>query len=275
MKPIWKGSLSFGLVSIRIRLYSAVQEHVIGFKLLHKKCNEPISYKRWCNHCKKEIEWSDVVKGLKLEDGSYFITTQENLKQLKPHTTDTIDIVEFAAKSQIEAVYLEHHYYMAPEKGNEKAFFLFKKVLEQSGKVAIGNFVMRDKQYICTIDPYQEILLLTTLNYAYEIRPVSQIQDLPKQPALNPAELKLAAQLVNQLTVKKLNLEKYKDTFALQLKNAIKKSKTKQIAPKKQRKEKPAPVKKEKDSSLLAHLRASLVAPGKSGTVAHARGTKK
>ena len=82
MKSIWKGSISFGLVTIPVRLYSAVQEHAIGFTLLHNKCHTPIFYKRWCDHCKKEVAWADVVKGLKLESGSYAILTQEKLKAL-------------------------------------------------------------------------------------------------------------------------------------------------------------------------------------------------
>ena len=174
MKSIWKGSISFGLVTIPVRLYSAVQEHVLGFKMLHNKCHTPITMKRWCDHCKKEVAWDDIVKGLKLEDGSYFILTQEKLKELKPTTTDAISIVEFVDASQIQAIYLEHHYYLGPEKSGENAFFLFKKALEDSGKVAIGTFVMRDKEYACVINPYSKTLLLTTLNYAYEIRDIAR-----------------------------------------------------------------------------------------------------
>jgi len=272
MKSIWKGSISFGLVTIPVRLYSAVQEHVLGFKLLHSKCHTPISYERWCDHCKKEVGWDDIVKGLKLENGSYFILTQEKLKELKPVKTDAISIVEFVDASEIEPIYLEHHFYLGPEKEGEKAFFLFKKALEDSGKVAIGTFVMRDKEYACVINPYSDTMLLTTLNYAYEIRDIKDVPNLQAPQKLASAELKLAAELIDRLTVKKFNLGQFKDTFAEQLKAAIKKGKKKIGA---KQKEKVAPrKKKEKDKTLVTALRASLIAPARGGEMAHAKGAK-
>lgn len=275
MKSIWRGSLSFGLVSIRVRLYSAVKEHAISFKLLHNKCQEPVAYERWCKHCNKQISWEDVVRGFKLEDGSYFILTQEKIKELKPESTDTIDIIEFAPASQIDTIFLEHHYYLAPEKGSEKAFFLFKSALESAGKVAIGTFVMRDKQYACVINPYEKTMLLTTLNYLYEIKPISQVPELAQleEQKINAAHLKLALQLIGQLTVKKFNLGQFKDTFVQELKEAIKKGKREKVSPAKRRRPLPSTKKKEKDS-LIENLRASLIAPGRSGEVAHARGAK-
>ncbi len=275
MKTIWKGSLSFGLVTIPIRLYSAIQEHAISFTLLCKKCHMPITYERWCKGCNKEVAWQDVVKGLRLEDGSYFILTQEKLRALKPETTDTISIVEFVSATQIQPIYLEHHYYLAPDKENEQAFFLFKKALEVSGKVAIGTFVMRDKQYACVINPYEKIMLLSTLNYSYEIRDINEVpyaKNVPKK--LESAELKLAAQLIDQLTAKKFNLAQFKDTFAQQLKAAIKKGKREKGVSRK-RTGPAVEKKKEKNKTLIANLRASLIAPGRGGEVAHARGKKR
>lgn len=276
MKSIWKGSISFGLVTIPVRLYSAVQEHAIGFTLLHNKCHTPIFYKRWCDHCKKEVAWADVVKGLKLENGSYAILTQEKLKALKPKTTDSISIVEFVDANQIEPIYLEHHYYLGPEKAGEKSFYLFLAALEKSGKVAIGTFVMREKQYLCVINPYENTLLLTTLNYAYEIRPLAEVPNLTEIPKkLETAELKLAQDLIGALSKKKFDLDKFKDTFAQELKAALKSTKKEKISKKKKEKV-PIVVKKQKDeSSLMTALRASLKAPGKGGHTAYAKKGKK
>lgn len=276
MKSIWKGSLSFGLVTIPVRLYSAVQEHAIGFTLLHAKCHTPIFYKRWCEHCKKEVAWADVVKGLKQENGSYAILTQEKLKALKPKTTDTISIIEFVNADQIEPIYLEHHYYVGPEKAGEKSFYLFQAALEKSGKVAIGVFVMREKQYLCVINPYENAMLLTTLNYAYEIRSLAEVPHLKEQPQkLAVSELKLAQNLIAALSKKKFDLSKFKDTFAQQLKAALKSVKKEKITKKKKEKE-VAPVKKQKDeSSLMTALRASLKAPGKNSQVAYAKKGKR
>lgn len=275
MKSIWKGSISFGLVTIPVRLYSAVQEHAIGFTLLHNKCHTPIFYKRWCDHCKKEVAWADVVKGLKLENGSYAILTQEKLKSLKPKTTDTISIIEFVDADQIEPIYLEHHYYLGPEKAGEKSFYLFQAALEKSGKVAIGMFVMREKQYICVINPYENTMLLTTLNYAYEIRSLAEVPNLKEQPKrLETSELRLAQDLIAALSKKKFDLSQFKDTFAQELKAALKSTKKEKVTKKRKEKSVEKP-KATKESSLMTALRASLKAPGKGGQVAYAKKGKK
>lgn len=262
MKSVWNGSISFGLVSIGVHMYSAVQEHLLGFKLLCKKCHTPIHYERWCNHCNKEVSWNDTVKGLKLTDGSYFIVTQATLHELKPVKTETIDIHECIDSAQLKLIYLERHYYVAPSKIGEKPYFLFKKALENSHKVAIGTFVMRDKEYVCAITPYEDALLLSTLNYDYEIRSTSAIAELKTIPKIQPQELKLAQQLIDQLATKTFVLSRYKDTFAQELKKAIKKQSKKSKPARKEKKvEKP---KRSKEKDLTAKLRASLQAPARS-----------
>lgn len=277
MKSIWKGSISFGLVSIPVRLYSAIQAHALSFKMLHAKCHTPVQYERWCSHCKKKVEWSQIVKGYKLENGEYVVLTQEKLQQLRPQTTDTISIIEFVATSSIEPIYLEHHFYLGPEKAGEKSFNLFKKALQDSRKVAIGTFVMRDKEYACMINPYGDAMLLSTLNYSYEIRDVAEVPNLGSVKKLSPAEIALAKQLIDKLTVKKFNLTQFKDTFAEQLKAVLKKSKKEKILKTKKPSEKSVVVKKkkEKEPSLATALRASLIAPGKSGEIARAKTAKK
>lgn len=177
-RAVWKGSINFGLVSISIELFTAIQPHVLGFKLLHSVCNTPIANKRWCPHCDREIAWEEVVKGLKLPDGSYFIITPDNLKKLKSQKTDTVDIMEFVDLAAISPVYYDQHYYMAPQKSTEKAFFLFAKALAKRNWAAIGQFVMRDKEYVCLLQPYGNALLLTTLNYEYEIKHIPKLMNL-------------------------------------------------------------------------------------------------
>lgn len=132
MKAIWQGTLSFGLVNIPVSLYSAVEAQALGFTMLCATCNNPITYKRWCNHCEKEVEWSNIVKGLKIKKDTYFVLTQENLHKLKPTKTDAINIVEFVDPSLIDPIYLEKHYYLAPKKRAKKhIFFLYKPYLHQ------------------------------------------------------------------------------------------------------------------------------------------------
>jgi DNA end-binding protein Ku len=257
MKISWKGSLYFGLVTIAIELYSAIQHHRLGFKLLHAKCHHPITYHRWCNHCKKEVEWKDIEKGIKLDDGSFFIITQENLKKLKPEKSDIISIIQFIDEHTVDTLLLDEHYYVAPSsKTSSQSFFLFIAALTRMKKVAIGQFVLRDKEHVCVIRPYNNILLLTTLNYAYEIKKIPQVAK-PRHK-ISSQELKLAEQLIKKLDRKTFDITDFKDTFADKLKRKIKSVK-KGIKPKKG-KEKIEKAKTTEPSrpSLLKALEASL-----------------
>lgn len=226
MKALFKGSLSFGLVTIDVALYSAIQEHVISFTLLCAKCKTPITYKRFCDHCNKEIQWNDVVKGLKLKNGSYYIFTQEQLKSLKPEKSPTIEITEFIDQSQLSIIYFDKHYYLAPQGKQTTAFSLFCQVLQKTGKVAVATFVMHDKEHVCSITPFKNILLLTTLHYAYEIRSVDSLEKLVHNPKINSAQLELAHDLVAKFSRTQFKLAAYKDSFAQKLLDAIKKGKS-------------------------------------------------
>jgi len=222
MKIIWKGSIAFGLVSIPIRLYSAVESHALGFTLLHETCKTPLEYRRWCPHCKKEVKWDQTVKGMKKPDGKYLVLSQETIKKLRPEKTEAIQIVEFVDADQVDVIYLDNHYYLSPGADADTPFALFMTALEKLSKVAIGRFVMRDKEYTCMIQPYKEYLLLTTLHYAYEIRGVEDLA-FTKKVKLQPTELKLAKEFIKKLSVKKFDMSQFKDTFAQEIKALLKK----------------------------------------------------
>lgn len=264
MKSIWNGTITFGLVSIPVRLFTAVetQSSLFKFKMLCAKCHEPITYERYCKHCGKQVEWKDIVKGLKLDDGTYFIVTPEKLKELKPEKTDTITIFEFVDISKVSLIYYDAHYYLAPEKKSERAYILFLMALQKSNKVALAKFVMKDKEYICALSPYQDILLLTTLNYTYEIRDYAKISPLVNPDALDisKAELDLALLLINQITAKKFDISGLRDEYSIKLEKAIKQGK-KIKAPKELEQKKQPKIKKEE--SLLALLKSSLKEPAK------------
>jgi len=255
MKAIWTGSLSFGLVNISITLHSAIMPHSPGFTLLCDTCFTPITYQRWCSSCDKDVSWQHTVKGLKQPDGNYFILTKENLEQLRPGKKQYINMLQFVPKNEIEIIYLDAHYYVAPAKKNEKEFYLFHQALVNSGLVAIGSFVMHEKEHICAIMPYQEILLLNTLNYAYEIKDAAQLTIDQKKPATTTQELALAEKLIKQFTRKKFDLSQFKDTFKNKLTEMIKAQKKtgKKIAKKIVQKKA-----NDKEAPLLSALRASL-----------------
>lgn len=262
MKAIWNGTLSFGLVTIPVHLVGAIKRHSLGFKLLCKTCKNPIVYERWCKHCKKEVAWNDIIKGLELPDGTLFTITHEKLKALKPLKSDKLIIHEFVPKEQLELLYGDEHYYLIPSPQSERAYLLLYKAIVETERIAIATFIMREKEHLCAITPYKSILLITTLHYAYEIQPVP----LQIKPALfnSPEirkELSLARDLVTKFSSDRFNLNKYKDTFAQRLLAAIKENKHKKKGTTKIKAKKEPGIVATK--STLAHaLKASLKAAG-------------
>jgi DNA end-binding protein Ku len=223
MKPIWKGSLTFGLVTFPIKVYSAIQSTTLGFRLLHAKCHTPLEYQRYCPHCKKVIEWKDVVRGAELPDGTFFIITEEKLEALKPAKSDSIEIVEFINEEQIAPIYFDEHYYVAPGKVTNKAYFLFTESLQKLHVVGIAKFVLREKEYVCAIAPYENGILLSTLHYQYEIRPIENIETLSVTvvPKVTKEERKLAEELIGKMSKKTFDMKPFKDTFVEQIHEQI------------------------------------------------------
>jgi DNA end-binding protein Ku len=225
MKAIWTGSISFGLVEIPIKVSSAIQSQIFSFHVLHAVCHTRLEYQRWCPKCQEEVPWQDTVKGYEQENGSYRIFTKEELDRYKPEKTDRIDMIAFVPKGLIQDIFQQNHYYVLPDKANNKSYFLFHMALQMSGLVGIGRFVMREKEYLCTIETYEEGLLLNTLYYEYEIRPLAGIQEFKKIPKVANSEVKLASLLIAQMTTKKFDMSAYKDTYAEQLMKALKSKK--------------------------------------------------
>ncbi|HZX44570.1 MAG TPA: Ku protein [Candidatus Nanoarchaeia archaeon] len=220
MKTVWKGAISFGLVSIPINLYSAIEGKALSFRLLHKPDHQPIKYKRFCQDG-HEVPWNEITKGVEIAKDRYYEVDGEELEKLKPEKSDVVDIFEFVDARQVDPIYFNSHYYAAPQRQKDKAFFLFKEVLSQSAKVAIGKFVMRQKEYISAIESYKSGLLLTTLNYGYEIRDMGAIEELSSAPKLREEELSLAKQLIDRLYKEEFDIRQFKDTFAEQLKELL------------------------------------------------------
>jgi DNA end-binding protein Ku len=253
MKSIWNGSISFGLVNIPIKLYSAVENKAFSFKMLDKDDHSPIKYKRVSEKTGKEVPWADIVKGIEISKGKFFVPTKEQLESIKPEKSDTIDIVEFIDQDQLDPVYFSSHYYIGPAKAKEKTYFLFKEILQITARTALGRFVMREKEYVCTIKAYKQGLLLTTLNYAYEIRDIKEVDNLQSTTKVNPPELKLAEELIAKLYKKRLDMEQFKDTFAEEMEKIMKKAAKGELI------EPPKAIKKaRKEENLIAALKASL-----------------
>ncbi len=253
MKVIWTGSLSFGLVNIPIRLYPAVDPQTKGFRMLHKKDKVPLEFKRWCPKHNHEVPWAEVAKGLEIAKNKYVIMEKEDLEQLKPKRTDDIEIIEIIDSWQVDPVYYDHHYFLGPDSEKEKAYFLFKHALEQSAKAAIGRFVMREREHVCAIEAYKEGLLLTTLNYAHEIRDIKKMDHIEEAPTLKQQEINLAAQLIEKLQKKEFDITEFEDTYLDELKEMVKKKMKGRII-----EVKAAAKKVKKEENLIEALKASL-----------------
>lgn len=254
MKAIWSGSISFGLLDIPIYLYSAISEHKFGFRILCNTCHTPLKNIRWCERCKKAVAWDETVKGFEQTKNSFRIMTKEDIDRLKPEKTNLIAIKEFIDRSYLEMLYIDSHYYMLPAKEHNKAFYLFAQALKKSNKVAIGQFVMREKEYVVALSFYKNILLLNTLHYEYEIR-AAEIK-ITKKMEPTKEELDLALLLINKLTHKTFDLSKYKDTFVEKLKKALKSAQKGKVATKETKKVTKKKTTQEK--SLAASLKESI-----------------
>ncbi len=212
-RSVWSGSLSFGLVNVPVKLYSAVSQKDIRFHLLHDADGVRIQQKRICPADGKEVPYDHIVKGYEISPDRYVIIKPEELEALDPKATHTIDIEDFVAIEQIDPIYFEHPYYLIPDKRADKAYFLLSTAMERSGKAAIARMVMRAKQYLTVIRPSQQALTLVTLLFHDEIVSRETFKELmPPPEKINPRELTMAEQLIATLTTD-FKPEKYHDEY--------------------------------------------------------------
>jgi DNA end-binding protein Ku len=221
MKSLWKGSIAFGLVNIPIKLYSAIEQKPLKMRLLHKDKLSPIRYKKWCDACTQEVSQDEIVRGIEVAPDRYVVISDEELRSIRPEKSTWIEIVEFVHSHQIDPIFFNSHYYAGPERPKDKTYFLFRDVLRQTAKTAIGRFVMREKEHVCAIEAYGRALLLTTLNYDYEIRDIARLDGLTEEPATSQVEMDLARQLLSQITVDEFDITRFHDTFEEDLQQLV------------------------------------------------------
>ncbi len=244
---IWSGSISFGLVTIPIKLYPATEDKQFSFNQLCPNGHR-IKYKRWCPVEEKEVNYSEIKKGYEIEKDNYVVLEKSDLEKVKLKTTKSIDIKEFVDFKELDPIPIEKSYYVAPDTkhGNSKAYSLLVKVLSDTKKIAIGKIVLRDKENIVALRPYQRGMVMHVLKYLDEIRPtdeIPEITELTKEKAkLEAEEISLAKMLVDKFSSKDLDLSEYSDTYAKELERLIDaKSKGKPLVAKAEPKQKTAP----------------------------------
>lgn len=200
-RSIWTGAISFGLVNVPVKLYSAVEHKEVRFHLLHVRDGGRIREKRVCSKNGQEVPWEEVAKGFPIGKHRYVMLTKEELEALDPKATRTIDIQDFVALDEIDPIYYESTYYVGPaDEAASRAYALLLVAMQRQKKVAIARMVMRMRQYLCALRPMGQVLALHTMFYADEIRPADRVDLVPVTAKPSQRELELAEQLVGALT---------------------------------------------------------------------------
>ncbi len=225
----WRGSISFGLVSIPVRMYPAARPSRINLHQLHSVCKTRLRQPLYCPHCERIVERNEVVKGYQQEDGSYVLIDPEEIKKITPESSRVMDILSFAKQSEIDPLFFDSSYFIVAEEEGRKAYQLLLKTLEESGLVGISQVTMHQREYTAFLRPYNGGIALHTMFFANEIREAPGYGKT-ENVKLRPQEVKLAEQLVGSLT-EEFHLENYHDEFQERLKQLIEaKRKGKQIA---------------------------------------------
>ena len=257
-RSIWKGAISFGLVTVPVAMYSATErKEELHFRLLHKTDESPVEYKRFCKEEEKEVPWNDIVKGYEYEKGQYVVMSDADFEKARTPATQTIEITDFVPKDQIDPLYFDTPYYLEPSgKGARKAYALLRDALSDEKRVAIGTLVLRQREHLVALDPAGEALVCSTLRYEHEVRTAKGL-DLPSVgQGWSKKEMDLAHQLVDTLA-SDWEPKKYKDTYTDVLRAAIE-AKVEGKALKLPKMKKPAMVR-----NLVAALERSLKTPRK------------
>jgi DNA end-binding protein Ku len=256
VKSIWVGSITFGLINIPVKVFSAVKESNLEMNMLDKNDYSNIKFKRINENTGKEVAYADIVKGYKLDD-KYVVVEDSDFEAAEAEKTKTIEIMNFVDKKEIDTIYYEQPYYLEPDKGAMKAYALLRDALQASEKVGVGSIVLRNKESLVILKSYKNVIVLNRIRYQEEIRNTAELK-LPPLSEMNSKEMDMAVKLVEQLT-EKFDISKYKDNYTAKLLEIIKdKAKgKKQVASK-------LKVVHKQSDDLMAMLKASLENKSKS-----------
>jgi DNA end-binding protein Ku len=209
---IWSGAINFGLVTIPVKLFTAVRTDELSFNMLHAKDEGRIKYERICSVDSKPVPWDEIVKGYEYEKGQYVILTDEDFKKVNPEATQSVDILEFVDLDTINPMFFDKPYYLEPSKQGKHAYALLREALNESNKVAIARVVIRTKEYIAAVKPIGEALVLELMHWANEIVEESTLE-LPGKEALPEGEMKMARMLIDTMSVQAFEPEKFKNKY--------------------------------------------------------------
>jgi DNA end-binding protein Ku len=211
MRAIWKGNISFALVSIPISLFSATRKNELSFHYLHKKDMSPVSYKRFCDAENSEVQWEELTRGYEYEKDQYIEITDEDLDKVDVPHTRTIQIQEFVNEAEIDPLYFDKPYYLEPQKGGERPYALMRDALAQSKKIGIAKVVMKSREHLAAVKAVGNMITLQTMRFAHEIVDSSSL-NLPSKAEISKKEMDLANTLIDSMS-DKFDPNRYKDDY--------------------------------------------------------------
>ena len=253
-RAIWSGAISFGLVNVPIKLFTATSQKDVRFHQLHDKDGARIQQKRVCSKDGEEVPLEHIVKGYEVSRDKYVLITPEELEALDPKASRTIDIQDFVDLDEIDPVYFDSTYYMVPEKGAAKAYALLLEAMRRSNKVAIARVVLRQKQHLVALRPLRNALSMETMLYADEVVSPDTLEGLPEDVEVTDRELAMAQQLIDSLA-DAFKPERYRDDYRERVLDMIERKAEGQEVVVAEEEEEQAPV-----VDLMAALEASLAA---------------
>ncbi|MGA8662444.1 MAG: Ku protein [Candidatus Cybelea sp.] len=213
---IWSGAINFGLVTIPVKLFTAVKTDDLSFNMLHKKDEGRIKYERICSVDGKPVPWDEIVKGYEYEKGQYVLLTDEDFAKVNPEATQSVDIVEFVELDKISPMFFDKPYYLEPTKQGRHAYALLREALADSNRVAIARVVIRTKEYIAAVKPIGDALVLELMHWASEIV-ASDTLDLPGAEKLPEKEMQMARMLIDTMSVDEFEPQKFSNNYHDQL----------------------------------------------------------
>ncbi|HEY7200026.1 MAG TPA: Ku protein [Candidatus Dormibacteraeota bacterium] len=213
-RSMWKGVISFGMVSIPVRLYVATESHSVSFRQLCGEHLSPIKYKRWCQTGDHEVSYSDIVKGYEVGADNYVVIQDAELDNLPLPTSRQISIDEFVPNDDIEGgLYFKSAYYIEPEQAGLKPYHLLRKALAETGMTAVAKIAFRDREHLCSLRPHEGLLLMNTLHWPDEIRPASDLKGVDEDVEVNARELQMAKALVENLAEERFDPGRFQDDY--------------------------------------------------------------
>jgi DNA end-binding protein Ku len=221
-RSIWSGTISFGLVSVPVRMFTATESKELKFHFLDKKDLKPIGYDKVRKDSGKHVDADDIVRGFEIEKGKYVPLEEDDLDRLDVELTHSIDICDFVDLEEIDPIYYRKAYFLLPDKGAEKPYRLLVKALGETGKVGIAKVVIRNKQHLACLRTYDDVLMLETMYYPDEVKDAAKLDGDLGKPKVTKAEVDMAKSLVENLS-EPFKPEKYNDTYRKELLDLIRK----------------------------------------------------